>query len=614
VRRAALALLLLAAPQDAPRCDIDPDEHVFLFPVSARPAPDGGWLVPLHVWIYEPEHDSAVRNALLAAFADALDLPKGSADSALFRERAAPFIVDNERGQCVPVDVGGALCELGRSGADGHARAELLLPAEAGAAGAWLDASARPRPGDERVFAGRVRLVPAEGLTVVSDIDDTLRISDVRHPSALMRRTFLQPFEPVPGMAEVCARLAEAGAAFEYLSCSPQQLAPALHDWLLAAGFPEGGLHLRPFRWKDERLFTLFADPAEHKRPVLEALLAAHPQRRLVLVGDTGEDDPEIFGDFARAHDGAVAAILVRDTTGDGADGERCAQAFRELPREVWQVFREPAELDLASFAAPAGTESRTVPIDFKKASMIELKRAAEAGDDATRRAVIVGAVEMLRSLKDSAPAMAGIEQSSEDRDSLSLVMWGQMLPIVTSAAQATLDARAWDDDALHIARAFADFVGLLPDAPAVDFRSGNDAGNRAEIERLVRWLDGRMQDPRFRAGLIYTFDDGPFFPEILMDRGELPATKSVDGPDVTINIGDAAPDGGDGPQRAFLQGVRDGRVLWTAFLPKAPPGCDFVSLEHDPPWGWNLVLSFGERVNIHLDPAGRPEYYFVSW
>src|SRR6185503_4303562 len=111
---------------------------------------------PLHGWIYEPEEDSAVRGALLSAFADVLDLPEGSEQDALFRERAAPFIVDNEREQCAPVAVGEVVVGLGPSAADGHAWAELRLPAEAGPAGSWLDVRARPKPGDGRVFAGRV--------------------------------------------------------------------------------------------------------------------------------------------------------------------------------------------------------------------------------------------------------------------------------------------------------------------------------------------------------------------------------------------------------------------------------------------------------------------------
>jgi len=359
-----LALLAAASQEVVHASDIDADEQVVLFPASARPAPGGGWLAPLHAWIFEPERDSAVRGRLLSALADSLDLPPGSADEALFRERAASFLADNERGQCLELVVAGLPCALPPSAADGHATAELRLPAGVAPDGAWLDVEASAPPGDARRHRGRVRLVPAQGLTVVSDIDDTLKVSEVRDLQALLRRTFLQAYEAVPGMAAVFAPLAEAGASFEYLSCSPWQLGPALLEFLRASGLPEGGLHLRAFRWKDERLLSLLAEPAAHKTPALQALLAAHPGRRLLLVGDSGETDPEIYGDFARAHPGVVAGILVRDVSAEPGDAPRWSTAFRDLPRDLWQVFRDAAELDVQRHAETARqcTQAPTPP------------------------------------------------------------------------------------------------------------------------------------------------------------------------------------------------------------------------------------------------------------
>ena len=350
-----VALAAWAPPQDQPPCDIDLDEDVLILPASASPAPDGGWTARLEVWVFEPELDSLVRGRMLAELADALDLPPGSADDARFRERAAPFFADNERGQLLALCVGDVTCVLPETAADGCASATVHLPAEAGEAGAWLDVEAVLRPDDPRERRGALRLVPAEGLTVVADIDDTLKVTRVGDTEALLRQTFLLPFEAVPGMAPLLATWSEAGASFEYLSCSPRQLSPALLDFLRTAGLPQGGLHLRPFRWKDERLLSLFEEPARHKRPVLEQVLAAHPSRALLLLGDSGEDDPELYGDFARAHPEAQVSILVRASQGEAADDPRWPAAFRDLPRERWQVFSDPGEVDAARWLpAPA--------------------------------------------------------------------------------------------------------------------------------------------------------------------------------------------------------------------------------------------------------------------
>jgi phosphatidate phosphatase APP1 len=45
-------------------------------------------------------------------------------------------------------------------------------------------------------------------------------------------------------------------------------------------------------------------------------LLTEHPGLRLVLIGDSGQEDPEIYGDIAGDHPERVAAIYIRRITG----------------------------------------------------------------------------------------------------------------------------------------------------------------------------------------------------------------------------------------------------------------------------------------------------------
>ena len=52
---------------------------------------------------------------------------------------------------------------------------------------------------------------------VISDIDDTVKITEVRDRHAMLRNTFLREFQPVPGMADFYQTLARSnGAAFHY--------------------------------------------------------------------------------------------------------------------------------------------------------------------------------------------------------------------------------------------------------------------------------------------------------------------------------------------------------------------------------------------------------------
>jgi hypothetical protein len=107
-----LGLLAAAGPRAAAQTAdaLAADERVVLFPTCAVPSDDAsGWSVPVHGWVYEPEHDSLARALALRAFAEALDLPADdAAGSARFRERAWPFLVDNERGKApTPCSSGG---------------------------------------------------------------------------------------------------------------------------------------------------------------------------------------------------------------------------------------------------------------------------------------------------------------------------------------------------------------------------------------------------------------------------------------------------------------------------------------------------------------------------
>jgi phosphatidate phosphatase APP1 len=201
------------------------------------------------------------------------------------------------------------------------------------------------RPGDGRVFAGRVLLLAAEGLSVVSDIDDTIKVTNVRNRKETLENTFLRAFQAVPGMAETYRLLADRKAAFHYVSASPWQLYPPLADFVRDAGFPAGTFHLKPLRFGVSSVLDLIGPQQAFKTGQIESLFRALPRRRFVLIGDSAEQDPEIYGNLARKHGEQVRAIWIRNVTHETADNARCQAAFQGLPQGRWLLFREAAEL-----------------------------------------------------------------------------------------------------------------------------------------------------------------------------------------------------------------------------------------------------------------------------
>ncbi len=342
----------LGAEGDPPSC-IKGDEAVVFFPTIGHRNQGGGtWDLAIHGWIHEPRSGGSALAAFSAALGMELLAPT-SAKAKIFAERARAFVADNERGKQVRIRLGGKTYALGESGPNGHFHGRLQLTAAEVEALRRTSANRRcanfqavMRPEDSRVFNGRVHLIEAAGISVVSDIDDTVKITEVRDRKALLANTFLRPFRSVPGMAEVFASWAKTrGVTFHYVSASPWQLYVPLRGFLWDAGFPAGTFHFKLFRWKDRSFFNLFDSPETYKLAAVEPILRQFPKRRFVLVGDSGEEDPEAYGELARRHPGQVARILIRDVTGESHDAHRYQTAFKGLPQSLWRVFREAREI-----------------------------------------------------------------------------------------------------------------------------------------------------------------------------------------------------------------------------------------------------------------------------
>lgn len=329
---------------------IKSDEEVRLFPSAAwLDEGAGAWHVPVHGWIYEPEEGDLLRDGAVAGLREALeDDPR--VQSELFSSRVRTFLVDDERGKEIAVTVAGEVFVLPESGPDGHFRGSLRVRdevAERWARDGRLELRAITRAGDTRRFATQVHLVPPEGFTILSDIDDTVKVTNVLDKVETLENTFLEPFRPVDNMAETYRGwLAEPQAGhLHFVSSSPWQLFADLAAMLDTAGFPPATFDLKAIRPKSlAAVGDLMADPLATKPPVIEQVLAKYPRRRFALVGDSGEKDPEVYGEVARRHPDRIVYIAIRDVTGEDASAPRYAAAFASV-KAPYEIFTDPKTL-----------------------------------------------------------------------------------------------------------------------------------------------------------------------------------------------------------------------------------------------------------------------------
>lgn len=210
---------------------------------------------------------------------------------------------------------------VARADLEGFLDVDVELPSEAAAGWATVryrllaPAPRRPRPS---TFDG-LALVPSAAAPygVISDLDDTVLISDATRLMRLVRRTLLQNVHerlPFPGVAALYRAFAEAGAPLFYVSSSPWNLYVPLSRFLELNGVPAGPLMLRD--WGLELDAASGPGHAGHKLGEITAILDACPALRFVLIGDSGQEDPEIYARLVAARPDRVAGVLIRHVAG----------------------------------------------------------------------------------------------------------------------------------------------------------------------------------------------------------------------------------------------------------------------------------------------------------
>jgi phosphatidate phosphatase APP1 len=158
---------------------------------------------------------------------------------------------------------------------------------------------------------------PAEGFGIVSDVDDTVMVTALPRPLLAAWNTFVldeHARTPVTGMAVLYDRLhhAHPGSPIVYLSTGAWNVAPTLTRFLGRNLFPAGPLLLTDWGPTHDRWFR---NGAQHKRDSLARLAREFPGIRWLLIGDDGQADERLYGDFAAAHPDSVRAVAIRRLT-----------------------------------------------------------------------------------------------------------------------------------------------------------------------------------------------------------------------------------------------------------------------------------------------------------
>jgi phosphatidate phosphatase APP1 len=198
--------------------------------------------------------------------------------------------------------------------ADDHGYWELTANTPLGLAPGWHEIEAVPSASSA---AGLLVPDPRNALGIISDIDDTILVSEVISKRRLLSNSLMVAAEDrsaVPGLADLYKRISKKNPASEstpifYVSGSPRQLTDNIRRFLKANGFPRGVLQLKEI--STERGDSLLDTPA-YKRKHIDKILASFPGVKFMLIGDDGEHDPEIFAAVAEKYPERVEGVWIR--------------------------------------------------------------------------------------------------------------------------------------------------------------------------------------------------------------------------------------------------------------------------------------------------------------
>jgi phosphatidate phosphatase APP1 len=165
-------------------------------------------------------------------------------------------------------------------------------------------------------------------------MDDTVLQSSVTNFIRAARLTLLENARtrlPFPGVAGFYRALAAgstgtAGNPIFYVSSSPWNFYDVIADFLEVQQIPAGPLLLR--NWD---IGPSLLQNAPHKSEYIAEILATYPALPFILVGDSTQEDPEIYADIVAANAPRILAVYIRNVK---PHPER-TRSIRELAQRV---------------------------------------------------------------------------------------------------------------------------------------------------------------------------------------------------------------------------------------------------------------------------------------
>ena len=279
--------------------------------------------------------------------------------------------------------------------------------------------------------AGEIFVPPAAcRYVVISDIDDTIVETGVANKARMLWNLFMRgPHSRVafPGVAALLQALHRGVSGAEanpmlYVSRGPWSIYEILDEFFNLHAIPIGPiLFLR--EWGLTLQSPLPRRAEDHKLELIRNMLALYRDLPFIMIGDSGQRDPEIYARIMREHPGRVRAIYIRNVSRDPVRRRAIEDLALEVVAAGSSLLLAADSMAMAEHAVGHGL----IPAEARSAVLGELAtqeeelapkptvEVARRSPDATRRAVREGELEEALDEENGAGAPSNVVVETEE-------------------------------------------------------------------------------------------------------------------------------------------------------------------------------------------------------
>ncbi|MBY0414279.1 MAG: DUF2183 domain-containing protein [Bdellovibrionales bacterium] len=179
------------------------------------------------------------------------------------------------------------------------------------------------------IFLALVLVFSTESLfaktLIVSDVDDTIKMTNVLGNKATLIYNGLIRKEAFSGMSELYNELAkEEGAVFHYVSGSPKVIRFRVKNFLEKNEFPQSDNLTLKAKFKTSII--------DYKVETIRALIVKENPDKIILIGDDTEYDPEIYETIQKENTETVQSIYIRSVQGRELPNLSMVKGFISAP------------------------------------------------------------------------------------------------------------------------------------------------------------------------------------------------------------------------------------------------------------------------------------------